>query len=203
MGEVTAMANAQIYARWSLEPYCIGMKLRTLRLQKRLTLSRLAAETGLSTAMLSKLETDRMVPTLGTLSNICRIYGVGLGYFFTETKKHALAITRKAHLGISGRNQESVKHTPLHAAGANARLIGEMIEYPAGGTASVSEGGKQVNCLVYVLQGSLQLDAGGMHEVLETCDCAYLETEMAMAWSAAGKSPCRALVVTPGASRGD
>jgi transcriptional regulator with XRE-family HTH domain len=192
------MANAQSYARWSLEPYSIGMKLRTLRMQKRLTLSRLATETGLSTALLSKLETDRMVPTLGTLSNICRIYGVGLSYFFSETKKHSLAITRKAHLGSSGRNQESVKHTPLHAPSANAGLIGEMIEYPPGSAVSASESGRPVNCLVYILEGRLQLDSGGMQEVLEAGDCAYLETEMAMAWSAAGKDRCRILKVTPG-----
>ena len=58
------MTKTVSYAQWSLEPYCIGQKLRSLRTQKRLTLSRLAAETGLSTALLSKLETDRMIPTL-------------------------------------------------------------------------------------------------------------------------------------------
>ena len=46
----------------SREVYSIGPKLRALRMQKGLTLSRLAAETGLSTALLSKLETDRMIP---------------------------------------------------------------------------------------------------------------------------------------------
>ncbi len=81
------MANGPSYARWSLEPYSIGMKLRTLRTQKHLTLSRLAAETGLSTALLSKLETDRMIPTLPTLANICRVYGVGLSYFFQRCHK--------------------------------------------------------------------------------------------------------------------
>lgn len=44
---------------------------KALRTEKRLTLSRLAAETGYSTALLSKLETDRMVPTLHTLTSIC------------------------------------------------------------------------------------------------------------------------------------
>ena len=50
-----------------LQPYSIGLKLRTLRNEKRLTLARLAAATGYSTALLSKLETDRMIPTLQTL----------------------------------------------------------------------------------------------------------------------------------------
>ena len=75
------MAKTASYAQWSLEPYCIGMKLRALRSQKRLTLARLAAETGLSTALLSKLETDRMIPTLPTLATISRVYGVGMSHF--------------------------------------------------------------------------------------------------------------------------
>jgi transcriptional regulator with XRE-family HTH domain len=91
------------------------MKLRTLRTQKHLTLSRLAVETGLSTALLSKLETDRMIPTLPTLANICRVDRVGLSYFFADAAKHTLAITRKAHLIGNGRSQEAVKQVLLHA----------------------------------------------------------------------------------------
>lgn len=194
------MANGPSYARWSLEPYSIGMKLRTLRTQKHLTLSRLAVETGLSTALLSKLETDRMIPTLPTLSNICRVYGVGLSYFFNEAGRHTLAITRKAHLAANGRGQEAIKHIPLHAQTPNTRLVARMVELPAGVTGMISEAGRPVCALVYVLEGKLQLDAGGMHESLDEGDCVYLDSEMAIAWSATGAARCRALMVTPGNS---
>jgi transcriptional regulator with XRE-family HTH domain len=199
--EVIAMANGPSYARWALEPYSIGMKLRTLRTQKHLTLSRLAAETSLSTALLSKLETDRMIPTLPTLANICRVYGVGLSYFFSDAAKHSLAITRKAHLHGNGRGQDGVKQVLLHALNTNARLVARMIEYPAGGTGSMSEAGQPACSVVYVLEGQLLLDSGGMHEVLETGDCAYVDSDMAIAWSAGGSDRCRALVVTPGNRR--
>ena len=192
------MANGPSYARWSLEPYSIGMKLRTLRTQKHLTLSRLATETGLSTALLSKLETDRMIPTLPTLSNICRVYGVGLSYFFTEAAKHTLAITRKAHLSANGRGQDTVKQIPLHAVTPESQVVAKMFEYPSGVTAMMNDPGQHTCDVIYVLEGSLQLDAGGMHEVLEAGDCAYLDTDMAIAWSAGGADRCRALVVSPG-----
>ena len=189
--------NEPSYARWALEPYSIGMKLRTLRMQKRLTLSRLAVETGLSTALLSKLETDRMIPTLPTLASICRVYGVGLSHFFAEPTRHTLSITRKAHLSGDGRIHDAVKHTPLHAPIADCRLEAEMIEFPQGGASSLLEGGKRQSKLVYVLEGRLELEAGGLHEVLDSGDCAYLESEMTVAWSATGTSRCRALVVAP------
>jgi len=194
------MTKTVTYAQWSLEPYCIGMKLRALRTQKRLTLSRLAAETGLSTALLSKLETDRMIPTLPTLATISRVYGVGMSYFFSEPARHTLSITRKAHLQGGGRGMESVKCTPLNAVSEGARLTAQMIEFPAGGASSATDACKETSCLVYVLEGRLQLEAGGMHEVLETGDCAYMESEMALAWSAAGKHRCRVLAVMPSAA---
>jgi transcriptional regulator with XRE-family HTH domain len=191
------MSKSVSYAQWSLEPYCIGMKLRSLRTQKRLTLSRLAAETGLSTALLSKLETDRMVPTLPTLATISRIYGVGMSYFFSEPAKHKLSITRKAHLQGNSRGLESVKATLLNTVAEGTRLLARMLEFPAGGASCSTDVGRESCGLVYVLEGKLQLDAGGMHELLEAGDCASIESEITLAWSAVGKHRCRVLAVTP------
>jgi transcriptional regulator with XRE-family HTH domain len=191
------MPKAVSYAQWSLEPYCIGLKLRSLRTRKRLTLSRLAAETGLSTALLSKLETDRMIPTLPTLATICRVYGVGLSHFFAEPARHTLSITRKAHLQASARGPESVRVTPLNH-GDGPQLRAQMIELPPGGTSIAMDGTEDTNGLVYVLEGKLRLDVGGTHEVLEAGDCACMESDMPLAWSAADKRRCRVLAILPG-----
>lgn len=191
------MPKTVSFAHWALEPYCIGTKLRALRTKKNLTLSRLAAETGLSTALLSKLETDRMIPTLPTLATISRVYGVGLGHFFSEAARHSISITRKAHLQATARTQEPVKSIPLNATSESPRLVVQMVEFPEGGASCTTEGSHETSGLVYVLEGQLQLDSGGMQEVLEQGDCAYMESEMAMSWSAAGKHRCRVLTVKP------
>jgi transcriptional regulator with XRE-family HTH domain len=191
------MSKAVSYAQWSLEPYCIGLKLRSLRTRKRLTLSRLAAETGLSTALLSKLETDRMIPTLPTLATIARVYGVSMSYFFSEPARHTLSITRKAHLQGNGRDIDSMKVTPLNAEGKEFRLIAQLVEFPPGGANAAINAFQETGAVVYVLEGRLRLDAGGMHDVLEPGDCACMESEMPMAWSAADKHRCRVLAVLP------
>ena len=189
--------NEASYARWSLEPYCIGMKLRALRTRKRLTLSRLAAETGLSTALLSKLETDRMIPTLPTLAGICRVYGVGLSHFFSEPATHSLSITRKPDLQGKGRSGEAVKRTPLHAALPNSPLVAEVIEFASDGASIAPQAGGAVTSLLYVVEGRLKVDSGGMRETLEAGDCAYIDSQVPMGWSAAGKERCLVLAVSP------
>src|ERR1035438_3816865 len=49
----------------------------------------------------------------------------------------------------------------------------------------------------------LQVEAGGLHELLEAGDCVYMESEMALAWSAANKHRCRILAVMPAGPRAE
>ena len=199
LGMESVMAKSVTYAQWSLEPYCIGMKLRALRTRKHLTLSRLAAETGLSTALLSKLETERMIPTLPTLATICRNYGVGMGYFFCEPTKHCLSVTRKGHLEASGRTVEAPVTIPLNTPSENPCLIAEMVELTR--TPFTFTGSNTDICaLVHVLEGSAHLVTDGMSQTLETGDCAYMETRMPTSLSAVGDKRCRILMVKPAPS---
>src|SRR5207344_3486945 len=79
----------------NLRPYQIGPKLRALRLRKSMGLVELGKHTGLSPALLSKLERDVMHPTLPTLLRIAMVFSVGLEYFFNPEPKPVLEIVRK------------------------------------------------------------------------------------------------------------
>jgi transcriptional regulator with XRE-family HTH domain len=57
-----------------LRPYALGEKLRSLRLRKSMGLVELGEHTGLSAAMLSKLERGKLFPTLPTLLRIGLVY---------------------------------------------------------------------------------------------------------------------------------
>jgi transcriptional regulator with XRE-family HTH domain len=184
-----------------LRNYSLGLKLRTLRAAKGLTLTRLANEVGLSTALLSKLERDHMVPTLPTLARICCVYGVGLGYFFSEPEQHSVAVTRNPHmLAKRARGQEPVTITYLHMPAASGRLLGRIFDIPPGAPSNIGACDGRTELLAYVLQGKLQLTAAGSTEVLETGDCIFLDTNEPAQWCAIGEPGCRILTVaaTPG-----
>jgi transcriptional regulator with XRE-family HTH domain len=78
-----------------LKNYGIGGKLRRLRLRKSMGLVELGKHTGLSPALLSKLERDLMHPTLPTLLRIAMVFSVGLEYFFNPEPKPMLEIVRQ------------------------------------------------------------------------------------------------------------
>src|SRR5512135_391312 len=87
------MASDTITA--GLKNYAIGSKLRRLRLRKSMGLLELSKHTGLSPALLSKLERDVMHPTLPTLLRIAMVFSVGLEHFFNPEPKPVLEIVRK------------------------------------------------------------------------------------------------------------
>src|SRR5271163_3521859 len=71
-------------------------KIKQLRLRRKMGLVELSRHTGLSPALLSKLEHGKLYPTLPTLSRIAMVFSMGLDYFFiSDHQKHTFALVRK------------------------------------------------------------------------------------------------------------
>src|SRR6478735_2303179 len=82
--------------REGLQAYAIGPKIRSIRLKKKMGLVELGKHTGLSAAMLSKIERGQLFPTLPTLLRVALVFSVGLDFFFAGSRdKPLVAIVRK------------------------------------------------------------------------------------------------------------
>jgi transcriptional regulator with XRE-family HTH domain len=80
-----------------LDTYALGPKMRALRLRKKMGLVELGRHTGLSAAMLSKLERGKLFPTLPTLLRVALVFGVGLDHFFGGAEaRRSHAVVRQA-----------------------------------------------------------------------------------------------------------
>ena len=105
-----------------LGDYGIGVKIRSLRLKKKMGLVELGQHSGLSPALLSKLERGRLFPTLPTLLRIALVFSVGLDYFFAGARDRPLvAVVRKA---------ERVQ-LPERQDGKDMSYRFESLDYPA------------------------------------------------------------------------
>ena len=105
-----------------LGDYGIGAKIRALRLKKKMGLVELGQHSGLSPALLSKLERGRLFPTLPTLLRIALVFSVGLDYFFAGAREKPLvAVVRKA---------ERVQ-LPERQDGKDMSYRFESLDYPA------------------------------------------------------------------------
>lgn len=64
--------------------YDIGLKIKALRKERKLTLQDVATETGFSPALISQIENNNVSPPIATLSKIARFFDVKMSYFFEE-----------------------------------------------------------------------------------------------------------------------
>ena len=65
----------------------LGLKIKELRKQKKLTQEQLAEKLNLDIGYISKLEVGRNFPTIGTLEKIAKVLQVELCEFFRFTQK--------------------------------------------------------------------------------------------------------------------
>lgn len=64
----------------------IGEKIKELRLQKKLSIRELADKLEVSHAHISKMESDKGLPSLPMLEKIADLFGVHITYFFDQKK---------------------------------------------------------------------------------------------------------------------
>ncbi len=181
--------------------YQIGEKLRTLRLRKSMGLVELGKHTGLSAALLSKLERGKLFPTLPTLLRIALVFGVGLEYFFTdERKRRVVAIVRK----------EERLRFPERPAAHDLQYFFECLDFRATERklsaffadfqdVSLDKAKPHQHPgieFLFVIKGSLTLKIGSEEFELEAEDAIYFDSAVLHSYKRRGTKPCTAVVIT-------
>jgi len=159
----------------------LGPRIRELRQQRGMTLRHLADKSGLSTALLSKVENNAVSPTIPTLWRICEGLGVRVGYFFQEGGQESrdYVVTRKDKRPVVFR--EGSKHGYLYESLAFGKLDHAMEPFVVTVAPGERRGGKLFSHagdeLVYVLEGRVEFILGEFSFVLEEGDSAYFNSE--------------------------
>jgi transcriptional regulator with XRE-family HTH domain len=188
----------------AIRPYAIAGKLRSLRQRKSMGLAQLAAHTGLSAAMLSKLENARLVPTLPTLVRIATVFNVGLDYFFTDARKrHVVAISRK-HERMKFPADAKPRDAAYDFESLNFRaterklhaFLAHFHQLPAGKIAPHYHAGVE---FLYLIDGELEMSIGTEIYELSRGDAIYFDSIQKHAYRSRGPGRCSAVVVTTGA----
>jgi transcriptional regulator with XRE-family HTH domain len=184
--------------RKELARYALSEKLRALRWQRKIGLVEMARFCGISPALLSKIERQRVVPTLQTLNKIARACDKDLNYFFPRAPKLLPTVTRRGE-------RLQFPETPK---GKNVAYTFECLNFHAAEP--------KINCylaefcapekvqshlhngveFIYVLSGQLSITVVNDEHTMDQGDAMYFDANLAHAYRRVGKSQCRAMVVT-------
>jgi transcriptional regulator with XRE-family HTH domain len=184
-----------------LRAYGIGSKLRRLRLSKNMGLVELGRHTGLSAALLSKIERDRLFPTLPTLLRIALVFGVGLEFFVSDERaRNVVAVVRRRERQRlperPGAKDVSFFFESLDFTAVERRLNAYYAEFeplPAGKARPHQHPGVE---FLYVLKGKLALRVADEDQLLDEGDSVYFNSTRPHSYRRIGSKTCSALVVS-------
>lgn len=183
-----------------LGKYGIGAKLRRLRLRKSMGLLELSKHTGLSAAMLSKLERDLMHPTLPTLLRIAMVFSVDLDYFFVAEPRPVLEIVRRSER-MRFPDSPDEKKTCFHFESLDFPVPHRALNSYLAEFEPIELADNRFHQhpgieFLYVISGNLELHThGAMHE-LSAGDAAYFDSTAPHGYRRVGAKRTTALVVT-------
>lgn len=184
-----------------LRQYSVGEKLRALRLKKKIGLVELGRHTGLSAAMLSKVERGKLFPTLPTLLRIALVFSVGLEYFFSDDRKrHVIGIVRRADRQRfperpDGRDV-SFYFEPLDFAAVERRLNAYYAEFEPLQPGKARPHHHPGVEFLSVLHGKLELRIRTEDHILESGDSIYFDASLPHSYRRVSRKPCAAIVIT-------
>ena len=183
-----------------LKRYSIGQKLRRLRLRKSMGLAELSDHTGLSPALLSKLERDLMHPTLPTLLRISMVFSVGLEHFFNPEPKPVLEIVRKKERlrfpDTTGSDPVNYHFESLDFRAENRKVNAFYAEFDVTDPAHVRTHQHSGIEFLYLLSGKLALRIGEDETELSEGDSAYFDAMVLHGYRRVGSRRTSGLVVT-------
>jgi transcriptional regulator with XRE-family HTH domain len=180
----------------ALEGYSIGPKIRRLRLRKKLGLVQLGEHTGLSPALLSKIERGHLFPTLPTLLRIALVFGVGLEHFFqADSKRPVAAVVRKAdRIRLPDKPGRT---SPADYPVSERKLNGYYVEVEAEDEPSEPHEHPGAE-IVFVLHGELVINIAGEDFALQKGDSIYFDSAHPHSYRRSGRPQCAAVVVVTG-----
>jgi len=184
-----------------LQRYAIGEKLRALRLRKKVGLVDLGRHTGLSPALLSKIERGKLFPTLPTLLRIAMVFSVGLEFFFTdERKRRIVVIVRRGERQRFPEKPEAGEvafhFECLDFPAVERKLNAYYAEFHPLAPEKVRLHQHPGIEFMYLFSGKLGLRIGEEENSLEKGDAIYFDSNLPHGYRRIGNSPCAALVVT-------
>ena len=194
-----AMMNETIVN--GLKPYSIGEKIRSLRLRKSMGLVELGKHTGLSAALLSKLERGKLFPTLPTLLRIALVFSVGLDYFFTdERKRRVVAVARKSDRlrfpERPGNDNVSYFFESLDYPATQRKISTFLADFQPVPTEKIKPHMHPGHELLYMFHGEISLTIGSTEYKLQEGDSIYFDSAVLHSYRKISKDSASAIIVT-------
>lgn len=174
----------------------LGARIKGLRQSRGLTLDQLAERSGVSRAMISRVERGESSPTAALLDRLCAGLGVLLSALFREEAQGG-PLARRSEQPVWTDPDSGYVRRSVSPPGTGSRLEIVEVEMPAGARVLLDapRGGFRLDQQLWLLEGELSLTVGGREHRLAAGDCLTMLLDGPIAFHNPGEVPARYAVV--------
>ena len=193
--KATAQSPAHAPAQRAMEQRIAqGVKLR--REQLGLSANDVAERSGVSRAMVSKIERLEVSPTAALLGRLCNGLGITLSSLIASAESAAgPPIARAAEQPVWRDPDTGLRRTMISPRNTGSRMELVHVELPGGAEVSYdAQHHTNYDQHVWVLQGTLTLTIDEDEIELRVGDCLRSRVDVAAAFANRGRGACRYLV---------
>jgi transcriptional regulator with XRE-family HTH domain len=182
-----------------LARYEIGTRLRHARLMQGARLKDVADQAGCSESLVSKIENNKLEPSLQVLGKLCAVLKIGLGDLFTPQEDDYPVVTRAGQRtqveaddflrrGNGIRMERVIPYTRGHLLQSNIHVVA-----PGGASFGlISHQGEEVG---YLIAGEIELFVGDKAYKLSAGDTFCFRSEIGHGYRNLGATEARILFV--------
>ncbi|MFP7572004.1 helix-turn-helix domain-containing protein [Marivita sp. S2033] len=169
-------------------PAVLGPRIRGRRRKLSLTLKTLAERSGVSVGYLSQVETDKAVPSLGTLAQIAQALEVDLDHFIT-TPRAATALSRASERAQFSLPGSAMSYEMVSNDYPGSELSSYILLVPPGYASEVTtHEGEEI---VMVLEGEIEQTLGDETLVMGQGDALHYSGATPHSWANRSDAPAR------------
>jgi transcriptional regulator with XRE-family HTH domain len=175
----------------------LATRIKSARMSRGWTLDQFAESSGVSRAMISKIERGEVSPTAATLARLASGLGVSVASLFANTHDNPSPLSAAASQTVwtdpeTGYMRRNV--SPSAAQGA-AEIVD--VTFPPGQRVVMenARGWDGLAQQIWLLEGQMEMTVGEVTTVLSKGDCLFMRLDKPLIFHNPGKAPARYAVI--------
>lgn len=175
-------------------PLDLGERLRAIREEKAISLSKLAEKTGYTKSFISQVEKNRTSPSISSLLRITEALGINPQEILHREGTSEKILVKKSERDLYFHKKSKAQFEFLFTKNPKRKMEPLFLTIKPGGCSdSYSHDGEEFGT---VLKGTLELTVGNETFLLEEGDCVYFNSQVEHHWKNNGPDEVVALWIT-------
>lgn len=166
----------------------VGKQLRSIRMQRGLSMQQVSSATGVSTAMISLVERGLASPSLTTLAALGGIYGLSLGDLFNGSSSIRVTTCQDE------RDGELERRVLVDRLGEGLRIVLKV--WAPGSRLLVEDNGGNCTETMVVLKGELAMSVNGNSQVISASESVEFLTLQPVQFQNFSDQPAESIRIT-------